>query len=217
MATNTDNYGLIKPAQEDFYNVEEFNENADKVDATLAGLDPAVNGDKAAPADTDKLLLSDTADGNKTKRVLWSAIKSALGKAFAAIKHTHAIADIADLVSQLSNKANIEKQSEHEISFSTGIQKIYRSTYSINPFGMVIINVSCAKEDGSYFTHLEAITSLPEGFRPPETVEVSGTAEAQGVKTGCTFYISANGRISISITGISNVTKCYFNDSFIVA
>lgn len=35
MATNTENYGLIKPAQEEFYDIDVFNENADKVDAVL--------------------------------------------------------------------------------------------------------------------------------------------------------------------------------------
>ena len=32
MATNTENLGLKKPGQEDFYNVDDFNENFDKID-----------------------------------------------------------------------------------------------------------------------------------------------------------------------------------------
>lgn len=35
MATNTPNYGLIKPGQDDFYNVDEFNSNADIIDTRL--------------------------------------------------------------------------------------------------------------------------------------------------------------------------------------
>lgn len=37
--TQTDNYGLKKPGAEDFYNIEDFNGNADIVDTTLAGLE----------------------------------------------------------------------------------------------------------------------------------------------------------------------------------
>lgn len=41
MATETINYGLKKPDAEDFYNVEDFNENSDKVDAALQELKEA--------------------------------------------------------------------------------------------------------------------------------------------------------------------------------
>lgn len=47
MATNTENYGLVKPDDEDFYNVEDFNGNADKIDAALKVLADAM-GDNAA-------------------------------------------------------------------------------------------------------------------------------------------------------------------------
>lgn len=36
MATNTPNYHLIKPAGEDFYNIQDFNDNADILDAELS-------------------------------------------------------------------------------------------------------------------------------------------------------------------------------------
>lgn len=36
MATETTNYKLIKPAQEDFYNVDDFNTNADKIDSVIS-------------------------------------------------------------------------------------------------------------------------------------------------------------------------------------
>ena len=41
MATGTTNYGLKKPDAEDFYNVEDFNENFDKVDAAMQELKEA--------------------------------------------------------------------------------------------------------------------------------------------------------------------------------
>ena len=45
MSTNTNNYKLIKPAQEDFYNVDDFNNNADIIDSQLKAI-----SDKAAAA-----------------------------------------------------------------------------------------------------------------------------------------------------------------------
>ena len=39
MANSTQNFKLIKPLQEEFYNVDDFNKNADAVDAALAALD----------------------------------------------------------------------------------------------------------------------------------------------------------------------------------
>lgn len=38
MSTNTENYNLIKPDQEDFYNVDDFNNNADIIDSQLKTL-----------------------------------------------------------------------------------------------------------------------------------------------------------------------------------
>ena len=45
MAEYTENYNLKKPAQEDFYNVEDFNNNADVIDKEMKAV-----SDKAAAA-----------------------------------------------------------------------------------------------------------------------------------------------------------------------
>ena len=42
MADFTENYNLIKPSEEDFYNIEDFNNNADIVDAQLKALSATV-------------------------------------------------------------------------------------------------------------------------------------------------------------------------------
>ncbi|PAE20490.1 hypothetical protein CHH80_10785 [Bacillus sp. 7504-2] len=39
MATHTPNYDLIKPAPDDFYNVADQNENMDKIDEALKGIE----------------------------------------------------------------------------------------------------------------------------------------------------------------------------------
>ena len=82
MASKTTNYGLNKHSPQDFYNVEARNENWDKIDEALAATDPTKITAKAAPADADGVLLADSADGGKAKRLLWSSIKTALGKLF---------------------------------------------------------------------------------------------------------------------------------------
>ncbi len=82
MASKTTNYGLNKHSPQDFYNVEARNENWDKIDETLAATDPTKITAKAAPADDDGVMIADSADGGKAKRLLWSNVKAALGKLF---------------------------------------------------------------------------------------------------------------------------------------
>ena len=82
MASKTTNYGLNKHSPQDFYNVEARNENWDKIDEALASTDPAKVTAKAAPADDDGVMIADSADGGKAKRLLWSNVKAALGKLF---------------------------------------------------------------------------------------------------------------------------------------
>lgn len=82
MASKTTNYGLNKHSPQDFYNVEARNENWDKIDEALAVTDPTKITAKAAPADGDGVMIADSADGGKAKRLLWSSVKTALGKLF---------------------------------------------------------------------------------------------------------------------------------------
>lgn len=82
MASKTTNYGLNKHSPQDFYNVESRNENWDKIDEALAATDPTKITAKAAPADGDGVMIADSADGGKAKRLLWSNVKAALGKLF---------------------------------------------------------------------------------------------------------------------------------------
>ncbi|WP_294522895.1 hypothetical protein [uncultured Pseudoflavonifractor sp.] len=103
--TNTTYYSLKKPEDNDNVLISDLNGNADAIDQALHGLDEGLKGlkyeppltqagSKSAVADGDGLVVTDSADGNKTKRVLWSAVKSALSALFAAKTHQHAAADI---------------------------------------------------------------------------------------------------------------------------
>lgn len=82
MASKTTNYGLNKHSPQDFYNVEARNENWDKIDEALAAADPTKITAKAALADGDGVMIADSADGGKAKRLLWSNVKASLGKLF---------------------------------------------------------------------------------------------------------------------------------------
>lgn len=82
MAQKTPNYNLNKPGYEDFGDVDMLNENFEKIDKVLAATDPTKVTAKAAPADDDGVMIADSADGSKAKRLPWSSIKTALGKLF---------------------------------------------------------------------------------------------------------------------------------------
>lgn len=53
-----------------------------QINDALDAIDPTKITAKAAPADGDSVMLSDSADGGKAKRLLWSNVKAALGKLF---------------------------------------------------------------------------------------------------------------------------------------
>ena len=82
MAQKTPNYNLNKPGYEDFGDVDTLNENFEKIDKVLAATDPTKITTKAEPADGDGVMIADSADGGKAKRLLWSNVKAALGKLF---------------------------------------------------------------------------------------------------------------------------------------
>lgn len=88
MAQKTPNYNLNKPGYEDFGDVDTLNENFEKIDKVLAATDPTKVTTKAEPADADGVMIADSADGGKAKRLLWSSVKTALGKLFVLLTRT---------------------------------------------------------------------------------------------------------------------------------
>jgi len=96
----TPKYALKKPGENDYGDVSVLNENADKLDVALDGLETGKEGlvknaaEKATPADADSLVLVDSADSSKTKRLTWSNLKAVLKTWFdtlyATVSHTHA-------------------------------------------------------------------------------------------------------------------------------
>ncbi len=97
---HSEHYELKLPETTDNYTVDNENANTTAIDTALYGLETgkeaalSAAAAKAAPADGDSVVITDSAEGGKTKRVLWSGIKTALGSVFAAASHSHATGDI---------------------------------------------------------------------------------------------------------------------------
>lgn len=53
-----------------------------RINDALDAIDPTKVSAKAVPADGDGVMIADSADGSKAKRLLWSSVKEALGKLF---------------------------------------------------------------------------------------------------------------------------------------
>ena len=61
---------------------EQHSKDVERIDNALDVVDPTKITTKAAPADGDGVMIADSADGGKAKRLLWSSVKTALGKLF---------------------------------------------------------------------------------------------------------------------------------------
>lgn len=94
MANKTKNYGLTKPTTEEFYDVNVQNENMDKIDEVLKGLDNTFATEKTTLTDADTIPLNDNGDSNKLKKITWAKIKEILTNVFAAKSHNHSASDI---------------------------------------------------------------------------------------------------------------------------
>ena len=73
-------------------------------------------------ADADSLVLSDSADGGKSKRVLWGKVKDLLGGVFAKKNHQHTKSNITDFPSSMTPSAHAASHS------SSGNDKITPSS-----------------------------------------------------------------------------------------
>lgn len=113
MASYTTNLNLLKkdPVADasDTFNIQTMmNDNWDKIDSAVTGKEGQLSAQaaKTAPVDADAVPVIDSADSNKTKLVLWSAIKAALGNVFAALSHSHTKSDITDFPTSMTPSAH---------------------------------------------------------------------------------------------------------------
>lgn len=124
-----------------------LNGNWDKVDAALHDLDTGKEAlvknavAKANPADADSVVLVDSADSSKTKRLTWTNIKAALSKVFAALKHTHPISDILDLAEEI---AAIKAAMSNKAALSDHQLRTYTTLAQLGLSGAVTMEQVCA-------------------------------------------------------------------------
>ena len=104
----TANYGLKKPETNEYYNVGDFNYNADAIDAALKGLEDGkadIGPDGKVPAEQlpeiQKITVDDALSGTSTNPVQNKVVKAALDQK-AAGNHSHAASPAAPVVSSSS-------------------------------------------------------------------------------------------------------------------
>ena len=117
----TTNLGLKKSGYDDFGDVEVLNENWDKVDEAIAATDPTKVNTKAKPADTDGVMLSDSADGGKTKRLLWSSVKTALNKLFVPLTRKINNKPLSADVTLTASDVNAYSKTEMDTKMSSAV------------------------------------------------------------------------------------------------
>lgn len=61
---------------------EQHSKDVERINNALDAVDPTKITAKDEPADGDGVMIADSADGGKAKRLLWSSVKTALGKLF---------------------------------------------------------------------------------------------------------------------------------------
>ena len=61
---------------------EQYSKDVERINDALDAIDPTKVTAKDEPADGDGVMIADSADGGKAKRLLWSNVKAALGKLF---------------------------------------------------------------------------------------------------------------------------------------
>lgn len=110
--TTTPKYGLNKPEGSDYAKIQLLNENADKLDVALDGLETGKEvlvknaAEKSTPVDADSLVLVDSADSSKTKRLTWSRVKATLNTLYSAVGHFRTKSQISDFPTTMAPSAH---------------------------------------------------------------------------------------------------------------
>ena len=192
MSSETENLGLFKydpvADKDQTFNIDlALNQNWDTVDKEMAQREVLLksSASKEAIADTDAVAVVDSTDSSKTKRVLWSTIKSALSKIYVPLTRkinskslssdvTLTGADIqvsgtdnTKIDAALSNKADKVVPQKHELQV---LDNWKTSTFSPSTYGktqesivFVEFRLSPIENMG---TGVHDFAMLPEGFRP---------------------------------------------------
>ena len=221
MSSETENLGLFKydpvADKDQTFNIDlALNQNWDTVDEAMAQREGLLksSASKDTIADTDAVAVVDSADSSKTKRVLWSAIKSALNKLFVPLTRkinnkalssdvTLTGADIkvsssdeTSVSTALSNKADAGAPQSYTLLLSTGWSAPSGARYQRTQDNMVVINTGGIQLDsGASVSDGAQIATLPIGYRPRDYVLVPAVIQDGGARYAAAVQITVSGTI----------------------
>ena len=135
-----------------------------QINDALDAIDPTKITTKAAPADGDGVMIADSADGGKAKRLLWSNVKAALGKLFVPLARkvngktltedvTLTAADIkmpdseedvgAAMAKRAMNHSEAIPQNDCDFITNVGVYRGYNDTKNMNndDIGTIVVSL----------------------------------------------------------------------------
>ena len=162
MAEYTQNYNLIKPAQEDFYDVDDQNRNMDKIDAALKAHDDALDG-KADLGEDGKVKpeqlpdstfdptqdIEDAIDEHNTSETAHADIREKVTEALEAAQNAQDAADAAlEAVSGLAYTIDVVPTQNGSLTYNGQSQAPSWNSY--NPDTLTLGGVTSGTDAGTY-------------------------------------------------------------------
>lgn len=102
---------------------EQHSKDVERINNALDAVDPTKVAAKAEPADGDGVMIADSADGGKAKRLLWSNVKATLGKLFVPLaRKINGKALSADVTLTASDVGAAASDHNHDTRYYTQTQ-----------------------------------------------------------------------------------------------
>lgn len=102
---------------------EQHSKDVERIDNALDAVDPTKITAKAEPTDGDGVMIADSADGGKAKRLLWLNVKAALGKLFVPLaRKINGKALSADVTLTASDVGAAASDHNHDTRYYTQAQ-----------------------------------------------------------------------------------------------
>lgn len=242
MAEYTTNYNLIKPAQTDFFNVDDLNENADKIDAALktnadgiSAANTAIGTNAAAIAENSTAITGNTAAiGQNTSDIATNttaigqnasniaANTTAIGQ---CVKYTDSLTleeiiastDLTGKVASASAAKSL-KESLSTIDYSTQIVK----NADTNPVVLKIYKTGrlvTLEYVGGSLTHVmnEVLFTIPTDCRPELGLYIYANANSNATGYGASVNIKQNGEVAALPQNTSSAHRLCFTVTYVSA
>lgn len=207
MATNTPNLHLIKPDREDFYDVQDFNGNADKIDAAFGEHTGQAVGAEGAHGLRIRDGRIQTASGDQWTDVSIEATDVAIGSVDGLrealddksdITHTHT-ADEVGAVTLVEGKAKAEQASAAIVALTEGRELV------LSDAGKLLCVDAAA--DITLTIPTDAGVAFPVGTEIEVMQEGAGTVTFVGADTSVTLHSFEEGRETIGQYAVAVLKK----------